>query len=59
MTMRIAIALLLLITLTGAVLEGLWSAIPPIFVQFNGLVLLLSALVLLTVGASSLLRRSA
>ena len=58
MTMKIAIALLLLITLSGAVLEGLWGAIPPIFVQFNGLVLLLSALALLAVGASSMLRRS-
>ena len=59
MTMKVAIALLLLISLTSAVLEGLWGAIPPVFVQFNGLVLLLSALVLLGVGASGILRRSA
>ncbi len=32
----------------GAALEGLWTAIPPVWVQFNGLVLILSALALLT-----------
>ena len=50
-------AVLFLLTLAGALLEGLWASIPPSWVQFNGLLLLVSALVLLTNGALSASRR--
>lgn len=43
---------LFLLSLTGALLEGLWTTIPAGVVQFNGLLLLMSALVLLTNGAT-------
>lgn len=42
---------LFLLSLSGALLEGLWTAIPAPLVQFNGLVLILSALALLGNGA--------
>lgn len=48
MTRTIALLLLLTTAMLGAALEGLWTAMPPAWVQFNGLVLILSALALLT-----------
>ena len=48
---------LFLLALAGALLEGLWAAIPPGWVQFNGLLLLVSALALLANGALTATRR--
>lgn len=47
MTRMIALLLLLTTAMLGAVLEGLWPAMPTAWVQFNGLVLILSVLALL------------
>lgn len=54
----VSLALLFLLALAGAVLEGTWGAMPPVLVQFNGLLVLLSALVLLGLGASGLIQRT-
>ncbi len=48
---------LFLLSLAGALVEGLWSSIPPGWVQFNGLLLLVSALALLANGALTATRR--
>lgn len=50
-------ALLFTLALAGAMVEGLWRGIPAFLVQVNGLLLLLSALFLATLGARSLLAR--
>ncbi len=50
-------AALFLVSLAGALLEGLWASIPPGLVQFNGLLLLVSALALLANGAVTATRR--
>lgn len=55
MTSRIALATLFLVSLAGALVEGLWSGVPTVLVQFNGLVLLVSALWLVTAGARTLI----
>jgi hypothetical protein len=44
----IVLILFFTLALAGAALEGLWTAMPPSWVQFNGLVLILSALGILT-----------
>lgn len=51
------ITVLFLVSLAGALLEGLWTSVPPIVVQFNGLLLLASALALLANGALTTTRR--
>jgi hypothetical protein len=48
---------LFLVSLAGALVEGLWASIPSSWVQFNGLLLLVSALVLLANGALTATRR--
>lgn len=48
---------LFLVSLAGALLEGLWTSIPTSWVQFNGLLLIVSALALLANGALSATRR--
>jgi hypothetical protein len=48
---------LFLASLAGALLEGLWTSIPASLVQFNGLLLILSALALLGNGALTASRR--
>lgn len=48
-------ALLFVLSITGAAAESFWTGIPAVIVQFNGLVLLLSALTLATLGARTLL----
>jgi hypothetical protein len=50
-------AVLFLLSLAGALLEGLWTSIPASWVQFNGLLLLMSALALLANGALTATRR--
>jgi hypothetical protein len=50
-------ATLFLLSLAGALIEGLWASIPQTWVQFNGLVLLVSALALLANGALTATRR--
>jgi hypothetical protein len=50
-------AALFLFSLAGALAEGLWASIPQTWVQFNGLILLLSALALLANGALTATRR--
>ncbi len=40
----IVLILFFTVALSGAILEGLWAAMPASWVQFNGLVLILSAL---------------
>ena len=50
-------ASLFLLALAGALLEGLWTSMPQSWVQFNGLLLLVSALALLTNGALTATRR--
>ena len=44
MTRMVLLILFFTLALAGATLEGLWAAMPPSWVQFNGLVLILSAL---------------
>lgn len=51
------LTVLFVLSLAGALLEGLWSSIPASWVQFNGLLLLMSALALLTNGALTATRR--
>ncbi len=44
MTRMVVLILFFALALAGAALEGLWSAMPPAWIQFNGLVLIVSAL---------------
>jgi hypothetical protein len=50
---------LLSLALAGAVLEGLWSTMPASLVQCNGLVLILSALAVLSALARTTLKPQA
>jgi hypothetical protein len=44
MGLKIILLVLFILSLAGATLEGIWAGAPPVLVQFNGLLLLLSAL---------------
>jgi hypothetical protein len=44
MTAKLILVVLFMLSLAGALVEGLWTAAPPVLVQFNGMLLLLSAI---------------
>jgi len=44
MTAKLILTLLFICSLAGAILEGVWAGAPAALVQFNGLLLLLSAI---------------
>lgn len=44
MTAKLILVTIFLFSLAGAVLEGLWAGAPAALVQFNGFLLLLSAI---------------
>ncbi len=44
MTTKLILILLFIFSLAGAILEGVWTGAPAALVQFNGLLLLLSAI---------------
>lgn len=55
MTAKLIVILLFIFSLAGAILEGLWLGAPAALIQFNGMLLLLSALgvgVLSIIGGS-------
>lgn len=44
MTAKLILILIFVFSLAGAILEGLWAGAPAALVQFNGFLLLLSAI---------------
>ena len=44
MTAKLILVVLFVLSFAGALIEGLWPSAPPVLVQFNGMLLLLSAI---------------